>query len=193
MSTRRLCVLSNTKLYHRNHCTETVNALIDTQLFFYRADRITVETYTCTTRENNWNPVFHKNGQKLKTKLFIFDYFRGPGGAEPSMIRLGLSCFPDIHSPIFKYIYMWNKEAIWQELFKFKFKFKIDDSAFFRTQIHITDIYYFEYLPSLLFGWQKPFSPHSQAARQLYPAWKVKVFFSMDYISLGPIECISGG
>ena len=28
---------------------------------------------------------------------------------------------------------------------------------------------------------------HSQAARQLYPAWKVKVFFSMDSISLGPI------
>ena len=28
---------------------------------------------------------------------------------------------------------------------------------------------------------------HSQAARQLYPAWKVKVFFSMDSISLGSI------
>ena len=28
---------------------------------------------------------------------------------------------------------------------------------------------------------------YSQAARQLYPAWKVKVFFSMDSISLGPI------
>ena len=41
--------------------------------------------------------------------------------------------------------------------------------------------------------WKKCEKVVSQAARQLYPAWKVKVFFSMDSISLGPIECISGG
>ena len=31
------------------------------------------------------------------------------------------------------------------------------DSAFFRTQSYITKICYFEYLPSLLFGWYKLF------------------------------------
>ena len=40
---------------------------------------------------------------------------------------------------------------------------KLDDSAFFRTQSYITEICYFEYLPSLLFGWQKPFSPQFRA------------------------------
>ena len=34
--------------------------------------------------------------------------------------KLGLSCFPAILSPISMYI--WNKEAIWKELFKFKSK-----------------------------------------------------------------------
>ena len=30
-------------------------------------------------------------------------------------------------------------------------KLKLDDSVFFRKQNNITDIFYFEYLPSLLF------------------------------------------
>ena len=50
--------------------------------------------------------------------FFYFWLFEGPWGA--SKIRLGLSCFPAIHSPIFKY--MWNKEAIWSELFRFNSK-----------------------------------------------------------------------
>ena len=36
---------------------------------------------------------------------------------------------------------------------------KLDDSAFFLTQSYITKICYFEFLPSLLFGWQKPYFP----------------------------------
>ena len=40
---------------------------------------------------------------------------------------------------------------------------KLDDSAFLRTQSYITEICYFEYLPSLLFGSQKPFSPQFRA------------------------------
>ena len=34
---------------------------------------------------------------------------------------------------------------------------KLDDSAFFQTQSYITEICYFDYLQSLLFGSQKPF------------------------------------
>ena len=51
------------------------------------------------------------------------------------------------------------------ERLKYDFKSKLDDSAFFRTQSYITKICYFEYLLSLLFGWQKPydFSPQFRA------------------------------
>ena len=36
-------------------------------------------------------------------------------------------------------------------------RMKPDDSALFRTHSYITKICYFEYLPSLVFGWQKTF------------------------------------
>ena len=56
----------------------------------------------CTTRGNN-----------LKTICKTNIYFGGILGAlrGSSMIRLNLSCFPAILSPIS--MYMWNKEAIW--------------------------------------------------------------------------------
>ena len=68
----------------------------------------------------------YNKGKQLTTSLFIygseyeykcafFYYLGGPGG--PSMIMLCLSCFPGILSPI-----AINKEAIWQELLKFKYK-----------------------------------------------------------------------
>ena len=42
--------------------------------------------------------------------MYILGYLGGPGGGV-SMLRLDLSCFPAILSPI--YMYMSNKEAIW--------------------------------------------------------------------------------
>ena len=59
------------------------------------ADLITVETYV-QQGETIWKPYFGG----------ILGALRGS-----SMIRLNLSCFPAIHSPIS--MYMWNKEAIW--------------------------------------------------------------------------------
>ena len=68
------------------------------------ADLITVETYV-QQKETIWKPVFHLWAKMLK-KNYILGALRGS-----SMIRLGLSCFPAILSPIS--MYMWNKEAIW--------------------------------------------------------------------------------
>ena len=57
---------------------------------------------------------------------------------------------------------------------KFAYK-KLDDSAFFRTQSYITEICYFEYLPSLLFGWQKPFfSPVQSNIKSLFAPIHIK-------------------
>ena len=77
------------------------------------ADLITVETL-CTTRGNNLKTIFSFMGQNVKKNV----YFGGILGAlrGSSMIRLNLSCFPAIVSPIS--MYMWNKEAIF---FKFTF------------------------------------------------------------------------
>ena len=71
------------------------------------ADLITVETYV-QQGETIWKPFFIY-GPKCKKK----NYFGGILGAlrGSSMIRLNLSCFPAILSPIS--MYMWNKEAIW--------------------------------------------------------------------------------
>ena len=56
-------------------------------------------------------------GQHMNTNIYFVYYLGGPWGG-PSMIRLNLSCFPAILSPIS--MYMWNKEAIWKDIFKFK-------------------------------------------------------------------------
>ena len=63
-----------------------------------------------TTRGNNLKKKkIHLWAKNVKKKL----YFGGILGAlrGSSMIRLNLSCFPAIRSPIS--MYMWNKEAIW--------------------------------------------------------------------------------
>ena len=75
---------------------------------------ITMETYE-QQGETIWKPVFHIRAKMLKKKIFwaIYGVLRGY-----SMIRLGLSCFPAILSPISMYIS--NKETIWSEIFKFK-------------------------------------------------------------------------
>ena len=71
-------------------------------------DLITVETYV-QQGETIWKPFFFIYGLKCKKNV----YFGGILGAlsGSSMIRLNLSCFPAILSPIS--MYMWNKEAIW--------------------------------------------------------------------------------
>ena len=65
----------------------------------------------CTTRENNWKPVFHIWANMFKNVIFLAIWGALGGGGGHSMIKLGLSCFPAILSPIS--MYMWNKEAIW--------------------------------------------------------------------------------
>ena len=57
----------------------------------------------CTTSGNNLKTIFSFMGQNVK-KMYILGALRGY-----SMIRLNLSCFPAILSPIS--MYMWNKEA----------------------------------------------------------------------------------
>ena len=71
------------------------------------ADLITVETYV-QQGETIWKPFFHLWAKMLKNVYFggILGALRGS-----SMIRLNLSCFLAILSPIA--MYMWNKEAIW--------------------------------------------------------------------------------
>ena len=64
---------------------------------------ITMETYV-QQGETIWKPVFH-----TWAKMYILGYLGGPEGS--SMIRLGLSCFPAILSPIS--MYMSKKETIW--------------------------------------------------------------------------------
>ena len=62
------------------------------------ADLITVETYVhCTTRGNN-----------LKTS---FSFMGQNGGGGSSMIRLDLSCFPAILSPIYMCTYEIGKQS----------------------------------------------------------------------------------
>ena len=69
----------------------------------------------------------YKKGKQFENHFFIYGpkckknvYFGGILGAQrgSSMIRLNLSCFPAILSPIS--MYMWNKEAIWKDIIKFK-------------------------------------------------------------------------
>ena len=69
----------------------------------------------CTTRGNNLKTSFSYKSQNVKKKN-ILGYLGGPEGS--SMIRLCLSCFPAILSPIS--MYMSNKETICWEIFKFK-------------------------------------------------------------------------
>ena len=69
-------------------------------------DLITVETYV---QGKEFENQFFIYGPKCKKKLY-FGLFGGPWGGS-SMIRMGLSCFPTILSPIS--MYMSNKEAIW--------------------------------------------------------------------------------
>ena len=78
------------------------------------ADLITVETYV-QQGETILKPVFHIRAKMWKIWIFwaIWGVLRGC-----SMIRLGLSCFPAILSPIS--MYMSNKEVIWKEILKFK-------------------------------------------------------------------------
>ena len=63
----------------------------------------------CTTRGNNLKTSFSFMGQNVK-KMYIFGGILGALRGS-LMIRLDLSCFPAILSPI--YMYIWNKEAIW--------------------------------------------------------------------------------
>ena len=72
------------------------------------ADLITVETYV-QQGETIWKPFFSFMGQNVK-KMYILGGILGALRGS-SMIRLNLSCFPAILSPIS--MYMWNKEAIW--------------------------------------------------------------------------------
>ena len=78
------------------------------------ADLITVETYV-QQGETIWKPFFFHLWAKMYKKCIFWGCFGSPEGS--SMIRLNLSCFPAILSPIS--MYMWNKEAIW-DIFKFK-------------------------------------------------------------------------
>ena len=68
------------------------------------ADLITVETYV-QQGETIWKRFFQFMGQNVKKN------YRWEDAWGSSMIRLNLSCFPAILSPIS--MYMWNKEAIW--------------------------------------------------------------------------------
>ena len=83
------------------------------------ADLITLETYV---QGKKLTTSFSYIGQNMN-KNVNFLLFRGPWG--PSMIVLDLSCFPGILWPIAT-----NKEAIWQELLKFKYK-KYEKVSFF--------------------------------------------------------------
>ena len=61
---------------------------------------------------------------------------------------------------IYYYLSLWHKILCYRNHMinsQYKYGNKLDDSAFFRTLSYITKICYFEYLPSLLFRWQKPF------------------------------------
>ena len=58
---------------------------------------ITVETYA--QQEKTINNRFSYIGQNVN-KIYIFGYLGGPGGGGTSMIRLRISCFPAILSPI---------------------------------------------------------------------------------------------
>ena len=66
---------------------------------------ITMETYV-QQGETIWKPV---TWAKMLKKMYILGYLGALRGS--SMIRLGLSCFPAILSPIS--MYMLNKETIW--------------------------------------------------------------------------------
>ena len=69
---------------------------------------ITMETYV--QGETIWNQFFtYEPKCKKNVPVYILGYLGGPEGS--SMIRLGLSCFPAILSPIS--MYMSNKETIW--------------------------------------------------------------------------------
>ena len=61
---------------------------------------------------SQWRHMY--KGKQMKTRFsYMGHIFLAIWGAlgGPSMIRLGLSCYPAILSPIS--MYMWNKEAIW--------------------------------------------------------------------------------
>ena len=85
--------------------------------------------------------IFHHSGdiyihmeKQLLKKCFKNAYlwlFEGPWEG-PSVIRLGVSCSSGILSPIS--LYMWNKEAIWEILFKFKSKIWKQKSFFHSHQ-----------------------------------------------------------
>ena len=66
------------------------------------ADLITVETYIYTTRGNNLKTSFSFMGQNVK-QMYILGYLGGPEGGL-QFIRLDLSCFPAILSPISMYM-----------------------------------------------------------------------------------------
>ena len=79
-----------------------------------------------TQTSSQWRHMYNK-GKQFENHFFIYGpkckknvYFGGILGAlrGSSMIRLNLSCFPAIVSPIS--MYMRNKEAIWKDIFKFK-------------------------------------------------------------------------
>ena len=76
---------------------------------------ITMET-SVQQGETIWKPVFHTQAKMLKNMGYLYIKYGALRGS--SMIRLGLSCFPAILSPIS--MYMSNKETIWSEIFKFK-------------------------------------------------------------------------
>ena len=68
-----------------------------------------------------------------------------------------------INSWLFAFISHTLYEWISGDWVKQKQNLKLEDSAFFRTQSYITEICCFEYLPSLLFGSQKPFFSRVQS------------------------------
>ena len=65
-------------------------------------------------------------------------------------IRLLVIDKPQAANQITCYIQTSNSQS--DHLLQTNFKQKLDDSAFFRTQCYITEICYFEFLPSLFFG-----------------------------------------
>ena len=69
--------------------------------------------------------------------------------------------------------------------------------TFDRISGHFRSIYNFNFLGKFLTKWLPAaildVRNSSQAARHLYPAWTVKVFFSLDFIYLVSLDRISGG